>query len=501
MELVLRASEMKEIDQNTSDKFGLDAAILMERAALQMADIIEERFPKDFSVGILCGPGNNGADGVCLARILFLRKHAVRFYVSARLDSCSDLMKMQIEIAGKYGLLPEKAVLNLSSSRILVDALFGIGQNRPLEGQYLLDYQALSDFAGIRIACDIPTGVDADTGQLLGFCIPQDITITFAYRKMGQLLYPGRSICGELLVADVGIYEDESIQRKVRCSLLEESDLPGLLPKRRADSNKGTYGKVLDIAGSGTISGAAVLSAKAALRVGAGYVRLYSDERNRNILATSFPEAIIHGYRAEEVDYSVLTNLMQDADAILIGPGIGTDKTAYSILKHVCKYAKDRPLVIDADGLNILSEHEELLENLPVNTVLTPHMGELSRLMKLSIPEIKAHAVEYALHFSKRYKTVLVMKDATSLICGQSGNVLVNTYGNSGMATAGSGDVLAGIISGLMAQGRDPMNAASLGVLLHALSGDMAARKKSEYAILASDILDGMTDVLLNIEK
>ena len=157
--------------------------------------------------------------------------------------------------------------------------------------------------------------------------------------------------------------------------------------------------------------------------------------------------------------------------------------------------------MIDADGLNILSEHEELLENLPVNTVLTPHMGELSRLMKLSIPEIKAHAVEYALHFSKRYKTVLVMKDATSLICGQSGNVLVNTYGNSGMATAGSGDVLAGIISGLMAQGRDPMNAASLGVLLHALSGDMAARKKSEYAILASDILDGMTDVLLNIEK
>ena len=476
--------------------------MLMERAALQCVNAIKDaNYDMDLTL-VVCGSGNNGGDGFAIARMLYCENYKVDVVFAGRMESRSEETRQQMEILEKLGC----EILTEIPDRkydVVLDAIFGIGLCREIQGRYLDVINKMNSLTGYKVAVDIASGVSADTGNILGTAFKADLTVTFAWGKIGQYLTPGSLYSGKVLVKDIGITEPDWNRENLHY-ILEEDDLKELMPQRKPDSNKGTYGKLLIIAGSKGMSGAAYLSAKAAYKTGAGLVRIYTEESNRIILQQLLPEAIITTYESDKEDcFDNLQEMINWADNICIGCGLGTgDKSLELIRKFL--HMNNKPCVIDADGLNNISclseEDKALLNKEGTSYILTPHMKEMSRICGHSVGELKNARTTLAKEFIEKYNVICVLKDSRTIVAENNRAVYINITGNSAMAKAGSGDVLAGVIAGLLSQGVMPYNAAVTGVFLHGLSGDAARRNCGSYSVLAEDLLKGIGDTLKSME-
>lgn len=472
------------------EKYKIPSLLLMERAALS---VVEELMNGSYDLNrvlIACGIGNNGGDGLAIARLLSGKGISVDVCIAGSLDKLTADAKQQLEmyqaILGNFVTAPM-----YEEYTVIVDAIFGIGCNREITGIPAEVIQAMNEANAPVIAVDVPSGISADTGKVCGAAVKAATTVTFFTEKLGLLLYPGREYCGEIKVADLGI----PFKNCEECQIITyiEEDLEKL-PRRKGNAHKGTFGKVLVIAGSQKISGAAYLAAAGAYRMGAGLVKIYTPKENQLAMQTLLPEALLEIYDRSRPLVKQLKECMDWADVIVIGPGLDTDRIAEKILKYVVSKS-NVPLVIDADGINILAKDKTCLLDAKVPVILTPHIQEMARLAGTTKEMIMKNPMGAAKNFVEDYPVTLVLKDARTIVAKENEPDYVNTSGNSGMATGGSGDVLAGVLGGLMAQGMEAAEAARLGVYIHGKAGDAAAAAKSAYSMTATDILDGIAEV------
>ena len=406
----------------------------------------------------------------------------------------SEENAQQAKIAAHYEI-PVITNLDTEEYSVIIDALFGTGLKREITGHYREILCSVNQMTGEKVAVDLPSGIHDTTGAQMGIAFCADLTVAIAFPKRGLFLQEGNVCAGKILTGDIGISSETFSEGTVTFGY-EKQDLFLGFPKRKKNSHKGSYGKVLMIAGSKGMSGAAYLSAKAAYAVGAGLVQIYTHEENRVILQQLLPEAIITTY--DTFDSEQLEKLIQWADLIGIGCGLGKSDTAERVMQYTLKRALV-PCVVDADGINILSKHMEWIEVTNALIVLTPHMKEMSRMLQCSVKELIEQRMERLHAFVERYKVVCVLKDARTLVAKEHRNTYLNLSGNAAMAKAGSGDVLAGVIVGILAQQCEPYTSACLGVFLHGLAGDMARDKKGAYSVLASDLVAEISSVLKNI--
>lgn len=497
MREIVTCRQMKLLDTKTIEERKMPSCVLMERAALAVADEMERLLTGNERVLAVCGGGNNGGDGVAVARILYLRGIHAEIFLIEKEASCTPETRRQLEIADSYGV-PRVNNPGWNEYTTIVDAVFGVGLSRPVQGRCAEIIRAMNAASAKKVAVDIPSGINGDNGMEMGIAFLADLTVTFAFRKRGLCFYPGRMYAGEVVVADIGIYRDSGTEPMAWH--LEPEDLK-LLPSRNPRGNKGTFGKVLLIAGSPGMCGAVYLSAAAALRAGAGMVKIQTPQENRTPLQVLLPEVMISCAFDEEENQ----RLLEWCDVLLIGPGLGTDPVSAEragwFLTRGCTAGK--PIILDADGLNLLAEHSQWEEYLGSNVIVTPHIGEMSRLVKKSIGEIQNTMAETASAYAEKTGTVCVLKDACTAIADSGGALYLNILGNAGMATAGSGDALAGILAAVfcMYLGKEdaPDNGrkAALGVTLHALSGDAAAGSLGMRSMTARDIVAAISDVLV----
>lgn len=517
MRYAVTSSEMKICDRNTTDHFGIDSAILMERASLKVCDRIDEwkntrGAGKTMNCLVFCGIGNNGGDGACAARLLMQRGYRVYVCVLGDYTRCSDLLLKQLKILKKYKIITDtfsniRDNKNIIQWDIIVDAMFGIGLSRPVSGDYKEAVSFINQQKTARkddmfvISVDMPSGVNADNGQICQAAVKADATVTFNQVKIGQLLYPGCEQVGKLYVEDAGITGESFLGKEPEAFFYDE-DVKRLLPKRKKDSNKGSNGKVLIIAGSKDISGACVLSATAALRSGAGMVRVFTSSANAETIKTLLPEAILDVYDEEENFTAKLEKAFEWSTQAVIGPGIGTAASGKKLVRCVLK-SYDKSLVMDADALNMIAQDKKL-RTLASNyategkrLILTPHLAEFSRLFGRDVKECKENILEYPRLLAGELHCTVVCKDARTIIAdGYEKKIYINVSGNDGMATAGSGDVLAGIMGAFVCEKQSSFEAACLSCYLHGLCGDAAAKRLGRHFMAASDITQELAYIL-----
>lgn len=504
MKYIVNSREMKLYDNNTIEKLYMPSIVLMERAAVAFVEELKVQKVDLSAVLIVCGNGNNGGDGYAVARLLKLAGSNVDV-VAADARYASDLTKateanlLQQKIWKAYGNEILSEIPKNKQYTVVIDAVFGVGLSRSIEGMYADVMTQMNLTTGVKVALDIASGISADNGSVLGVAFKADITITFAFAKLGTILWPGNTYSGKVIVRDIGIDTYSFGEHRPKVAALEESDL-ALLPKRKSHSNKGTYGKLLVIAGSAGMSGAAYLSAKAGYLTGCGLVRIVTPEENRIVLQSQLPEAIMTTYSLQQFDVAALTEAIHWADAIVCGPGIGTTDIAMCIVKTVLENAKV-PVLMDADALNLIAKDTNILMRARSKPVLTPHLGEMSRLSGESVSDIQKHLIEVAEAFARQYNVICVLKDEHTVTADAQNQIYLNLSGNAGMATAGSGDVLSGVIGSLMAQGMPAEIAAPLGVFLHGKGGDAARDKCGAVTMMASDLLEGIRTVIRDMEQ
>jgi NAD(P)H-hydrate epimerase len=506
MKYAVDSGLMKEIDDYSVQVCGIPALELMERAAEEMVAVMKKRIAKTDRILAVCGPGNNGGDGAAAGRILYSQGYHAAILFIGEENKLSASMKAQLEKAGNLGV-PIENSNKLREYNIIIDAIFGVGLARDVSGVYEAVIQEINQAENIVFAADMPSGISADSGKIMKTAVRADYTVTFGHMKQGLLLYPGADYAGEVTVADIGFPEEATAKACPDAFYYGKEDL-GLLPARRNYSNKGTYGKVLIIAGSRGMSGAAFLSAKAAYRTGAGLVKVVTSEANRIIIQTSLPEALFSCYDEEGLTFDErqqkLLSDLRWASMVIAGPGLGQSETAQELVETVVRRA-EIPVILDADAINILANRiegatmEERLNSLASllreRTILTPHLMELSRLTGSPVSRLADNLIDTARQCSYNNKLIYAIKDARSIVA-QQGRNYINVSGNNGMATGGSGDVLTGIIGALIAQGMEAYEAACLGVYIHGLAGDAAAMEKGPWSTMASDIVNSIENVI-----
>lgn len=490
MKYVVTAEEMREYDKNTIESIGIPAMVLMERAALAAYHVaieyLQDKQKDSVKALVIAGMGNNGADGLALARLLCEYGIHTSVLCIGNRAKASAQWKHQFSILNHYPIefcneVPQKEYT------IVIDALFGVGLSREIEGAYKEAVTYINKSQGYKISLDIPSGICSDSGCVLGCAVKADVTVTFGFAKRGILLYPGCKYAGEVITADIGIGKEAFLEKKPGMFYYDEIS-EALLPRRAPAGNKGTFGKVLLIAGSMNMAGAALLAAKGAYRVGTGMVKVLSSTENREIIQKSLPDAMFG-------TYDELHNALKWADIVAIGPGLSQSDEAKRVLYKTITESL-LPIIIDADGLNILAQDSVLQDILSKQgaegrkIILTPHVGELSRLVNTEVLALKEKLWEFGMNLSKRFHCVVVAKDARTFTCMEGEPVCVNTRGNDGMAVAGCGDVLCGVITGLLAQNMACFQAAGVGVYLHAVAGDKASILRGTHGVMASDIVD-----------
>lgn len=469
---LLSSKEMKEIDSYSIKKIGIDEDILIENASLALLD----ECPKVKTARIFCGRGNNGEDGYALARHLFLRG------VDVEIISLRESKNKNAMIDEKLGIkiTPFKNMED-KESELYVDAVFGTGLKRNIEGDEAKAIEYINEKEGFKLSVDIPSGVNADTGQIFSCAVKADKTVTFAFYKPGLFIYPGKEYSKEVVLKDISLVKNEVDSKKY---LVEEI----ALKKRDRDSNKGNYGNLLTVTGSYKMSGAAVMASRSAIKSGCGLVTAGVPSCIASTVSRRLTEAMILPLPSEKGEFSSLAlceieQFSKKANTLLIGCGIGNTKTNAYLVKEAINCFKGKNIVIDADGLNVLTDDLSSLKG----TVITPHPKEMSRLTKDSVASIQKDRICSALSFAEKYECTVVLKGAGTVTAYPDGRVYLNTTGNPGMANGGSGDVLAGIIASFLAQGI--CGAVEKAVYIHGLAGDMAAENKSENAMSATDII------------
>lgn len=538
MRYVLDADSMKNVDSYSINTLGIPSVVLMERAALSVTEAIESKVKGNIHTDIICvcGRGNNGADGLAVARQLYLKGYNVDVYIINSHASTKEF-DIQLNIIKNLGIECINSP-DFSKYGVIVDALFGNGLSRELAGEARIvvdtinkcstsvrsQYTQNSDNNGNRlvVAVDIPSGISASTGVVMGSAVNADITVTFGFEKIGHILYPAASYCGKIIRKDIGFAQYPDMTRDI--FTYDYSDISDMLPLRKPDGNKGTFGKALVIAGSRLYGGAAVLSSRAAARIGAGLVRTLTHISNRTAVITGNMECIVDTYDTDEEcgDFVKNTETLVDkcicwADVVCIGPGLSMEESAVKLVRSVSA-KKNIKKLYDADALNIIAKYKIELDGSnddvdyeaggnsgnasykddmsDKNVVVTPHIGEMSRLTGLDIAVIKNNPIDTARTYSREHNCVCVLKDARTIV-SDGERVYINMSGNDGMATGGSGDVLSGIITGLMAQGLTTFEASALGVYIHGCAGDEAALSNGKYSMVAGDIIDNIKNVLI----
>ena len=538
MRYVLDAASMKNVDSYSINTLGIPSVVLMERAALSVTEAIESKVKGNIHTDIICvcGRGNNGADGLAVARQLYLKGYNVDVYIINSHASTKEF-DIQLNIIKNLGIECINSP-DFSKYGVIVDALFGNGLSRELAGEARIvvdtinkcstsvrsQYTQNSDNNGNRlvVAVDIPSGISASTGVVMGSAVNADITVTFGFEKIGHILYPAASYFGKIIRKDIGFAQYPDMTRDI--FTYDYSDISDMLPLRKPDGNKGTFGKALVIAGSRLYGGAAVLSSRAAARIGAGLVRTLTHISNRTAVITGNMECIVDTYDTDEEcgDFVKNTETLVDkcicwADVVCIGPGLSMEESAVKLVRSVSA-KKNIKKLYDADALNIIAQYKIELDGSnddvdyeaggnsgnasykddmsDKNVVVTPHIGEMSRLTGLDIAVIKNNPIDTARTYSREHNCVCVLKDARTIV-SDGERVYINMSGNDGMATGGSGDVLSGIITGLMAQGLTTFEASALGVYIHGCAGDEAALSNGKYSMVAGDIIDNIKNVLI----
>lgn len=497
MKKIVSASQMQICDIRTINENKIPSLVLMERAALKVVETISNTFPDAKKFAVVCGPGNNGGDGVAVARLLYLSGKEISLSVLGNSQKYSKQLQQEIAIAESYGLtiddhLEESSVENAD---VTIDAMFGIGLTRGLAGDFAKAATIINKCANKVLAVDIPSGYNADSGKLLGENgVKADVTVTFAYIKKGLLLGDCKAATGQLITADVGIY----LREKDKWDTLVEDDIFDNVAKRQVDANKGSCGKLLVIAGSEDIYGACYLSAKSALVSGAGLVKIYTHNKNVESIRQNLPEAMFLGY--DSYNENEVSKQITWASTILIGPGLGQSELSKAILKHVLKEATC-PIVIDADGLNLISDEET--KNLfkeaakRVQVVITPHLKEMERLTGINVVDINYNMQQVAEDFAKETGCIVVLKNFTTIVSDGNQSWFI-TSGNEALATPGSGDVLAGAIASLIGQKVNEQSnvAVCVGAYLHGAAGTKASNKYGIRGLLASQIIEEFKTVV-----
>ena len=504
IEYLVTSEEMQRYDANTIQKYKVPGIVLMEQAALGCLEEIMKEYPDSKKVLVLAGKGNNGGDAMALARLLYQKQYIITVcLVSNSTDiskGFSESAYIQYEILTSMGI-PVVTKIPDDSYDIIVDGIFGVGLCRDITGNIEESIKQINSYSGHKISIDMPSGIDATTGKIYNVAFKADMTITFAFLKRGLYLLPGARYAGKIIKCNIGITQDSFFDKPPVMFTLT-GNIHDYLPARDPFGHKGTFGKICLIAGSYKIGGAAILAGKASLISGCGMLRICTHKEHKSDILAAIPEAIIDIYENREEAIEQITNGIEWADVIAIGPGLGTDNVAEEIVKTVIKYS-NKPLVMDADALNLLANQEvysslkklQNEESTRRNLILTPHPLELARVCHCNKTEIKEYGMNWAIELAKDLNAVVIKKDANTFICNDM-NQALNLIGNSGMATAGSGDVLCGITAALMALDLSPFDVAVLSVYLHALAGDYAAKEKNEYSILASDIINGIAKAL-----
>ena len=495
MKEILSHAQMKECDTRTINEHKVPSLLLMERAAFGVVEAIDQEYPENNRFVVVCGPGNNGGDGVAIARLLHIKGMNARCFVLGNPDKYTEQLHQEIDIAESYGMAIENSFdeAAIEQDTLVVDAMFGIGLTRGLSGDFEHIANIINKNASKVVAVDIPSGFDADCGKCLGSTgVKADLTVTFAYMKKGLVLGDCKIAAGKIVTADVGIYLEKTTDQY---ETIVEDDILGLIQPRPADANKGTCGKLLVIAGSENIYGACYLSTKAALSTGTGLVKIYTHHNNIASIQQALPEAMYLGY--ESYNREELSAQLKWADTILIGPGLGTNDISMSIMRQTLEEAAV-PIVIDADGLNIVAKQEinplfkETAKRLPV--VITPHLKEMERLTGIPVKEINYDMENVARQFADENGCIVVLKKHTTIVSDGKASMYVIS-GNEALATPGSGDVLAGVIASLVVQkvNESILTEVAAATYIHGVSGTRASQKYGTRGVLASHIIEEFT--------
>ncbi len=500
---IVTAAQMREIDAETIRRIGVPGLILMEHAGLLTARAIHDRYGPmgGRKVVILCGKGNNGGDGFVVARLLMAAGAQVTCYLAgnpadvagdarANLDAFAGLGG-QIVASADAGLRTLSA--DLAAADLIIDALFGTGLNQPLRTPLSDWVNATHGAAAPVVAIDIPSGVNGDTGAVLGTAIRADLTVTFCRPKRGHFMTPGAELTGKLVVADIGIPDRAVASDDVHLHLITPRIAHGWLPERGTAAHKGTFGHTLIIGGSPGMTGAPILAASGAIKVGSGLVTsavpaglsMVLEQKLSEAMTLSMPETVDRTFSTDAV-----TPLVQAAEArsvTVIGPGLSSQPDSAEAVRTFTARC-DTPLVIDADGLNAWAGRMDHFPKRHQPTVITPHPGEMSRLTGRPTPEVQHDRIAIATRFAHDHEVIVVLKGAHTVIADPFGKIWVNATGNAALASGGTGDVLAGMIGGLIAQGRPAAEAAALAVFLHGLAADIWAERHGPVGLAAGDL-------------
>ncbi|MGA9325605.1 MAG: NAD(P)H-hydrate dehydratase [Salegentibacter sp.] len=500
---ILSAAQLKEADKTTIEKQDISSEELMERAATLVFNEIHERM-KDAGVPvkIFCGIGNNGGDGLVVARLLKEHDYEVEVFVVAysehrSKDFQANYEKLKMLSSQEPTVIKgEEDFPQLQSHDFVVDAIFGIGLNRPLEGWIAGLVRHINASEAFVLAIDMPSGLFSDRiPSESDAVLTADYTLSFQTPKLVFFLPQTMDYAGEVQILDIGLDKDFLYKLKVEMFLIGKEEGLQRYKPRKKNTHKGNYGHTLVVGGSYGKIGSIALSSTAVLKTGAGLCTIFAPRCGYQILQSVLPEAMVLTDEDEEKLTNIKTDL--DADVICFGMGIGKDEATKAAFEELLKKTK-KPMLIDADGLNLLSAHKEMLEFVPENSVFTPHPKELERLIGKWKDDFEK--IDMVQEFCKKHEVVLVLKGAHTFTFAE-GKIYVNTTGNPGMATAGSGDVLSGVIAGLMSQKYSPAEAAILGVYLHGSSADLAAQNCGFEALISGDIAENMGEAFLELMR
>ncbi|MBI2413932.1 MAG: NAD(P)H-hydrate dehydratase [Deltaproteobacteria bacterium] len=496
---------IREMDRRAVADYGIESIQLMENAGRGVAEAVL-RVLAAFSskrVSILAGKGNNGGDGYVAARRLKNAGADVTVFALSRVE---ELKGDALANAGEWALMGgqtvailtpedlEKSKPALKHSSIIVDAIFGTGLRSDVEGVAAVLIDFVNGLDKTVVAVDIPSGIDAGSGRILGRAIKASFTVTMAMPKVGLVLYPGRDYAGPFEIVDIGAPRGLIDDTDIKYNLITAEMLRGILKPRRPDTHKTTYGHLLVLAGSPGMTGAAYMTAMAAMRTGAGLVTAGVPESLHNIMEAKTIE-VMTAALPETTDKALgpvswprIREIIKNKTALVMGPGVGNRKDIYLLIEKIASEI-EVPLLIDADGLNALAEDASVLKTVSIPVVLTPHPGEMARLLKTTAGEVQADRIGAATRLATLTGATIVLKGAGTVIAGADGQVYINTTGNAGLATAGTGDILAGMIGSLLAQGYAPLEASIAGAHVHGLAGDAVKDATGETGMIATDLL------------
>lgn len=509
---LLTPSEVKEIDKAATKVYGIPSVLLMEQAAYQVFSYIKA-YHENERVMILCGPGNNGGDGLALFRQLkSFSKCQTSLYITCTKEKLTEDGKVYYSIAEKLngGVMHvtdsnlDYILDEMNKADIIVDALFGTGLSREIQGIYKEIIEGINKSTGKVISVDIPSGIDGLTGKVKGCAVYADTTITFVRPKIGLYGYPAILHTGDIKVANIGIPEPLIHMQNIKNYLIDTEEMKQIVPKRQIRSNKGSFGKLLVIGGSLGMSGAISLASLSAYKVGCGTVTVAVPRSILEIVQCKLTEVMAIGLKDTDGHFSLeaseeLEELIwsKSYSVIALGPGMGRDKANLEIIAKVLR--SNQPCIIDADALYFLPHLMSELKSRKAPTIITPHPGEMARLTGKTIEEILENPTQHAKEYAEKNHVITILKLEKTVIADPSGNIYINRYGNTGLAKGGSGDLLTGIIAGLLAQHMKALDAAKLGVYLQTRAADLAKKELSEYSFLASDTITFLSKVFIKL--